>query len=87
VKPSRGPNAPNATKEDLDQLKQEWEDEQRPKRDPKGDWDRRKRDVKDWLTSHQTDIIVTAVGVAVVGTGIIIATGGVGAGVVVVLVF
>jgi RHS repeat-associated protein len=81
----KGKGRENASKDELDEAQREWEQHHKPKRDPKADWDRTERDVKemvDWVNSHRREILITAAGVTAVG-GLIYVTGGIGGGVLV----
>jgi RHS repeat-associated protein len=73
----------DATQEEMDEAYKEWEKQGKPKRDPREDWDRTKRDPKleptdlaDWLANHPE--VVVGVGVVVVGGAVVFFTGGTG---------
>ena len=68
---------PDATKKDLDDAYDEWDRQGRPKRDPKADWDRGKRQLMEWVKTHQTEIMVTTA-VTVTVAGVTILSGGAG---------
>lgn len=81
--------APNATPEELDDARRQWEQERKPRRDPRGNWDRGKRqlqEISDWVGRHPNEIMITVGAVAVAG-GIVIVTGGSGGAVIVVAAF